>query len=95
LALCESKGRQPGPTGEHSPRPPQQASTGNSYAPPISGAELRSARMGTTLGRPVNAVVVSFFAWFFFFLFFWFSGFTIFFCFSFSFLFCSFISLKF
>jgi hypothetical protein len=36
------------------------------YAPPVSGAELRSARVGAMLGRPVMAEV-GFFAWFFFF----------------------------
>jgi hypothetical protein len=32
-----------------------------SYAPPVSGAELRSARVGVSLGRPVNAAVGAFF----------------------------------
>jgi hypothetical protein len=43
-----------------------------SYAPPVSGAELRSARVGVTLGRPVNAAVGAFFfARFFSFLWFY------------------------
>jgi hypothetical protein len=33
---------------------------GNSYAPPVSGAELRSAHVGATLGRPVNMAEVGF-----------------------------------
>jgi hypothetical protein len=40
----------------------------NSYAPPVSGAKLRSARVGAKLGRPVNAAVARFFfffVWFF------------------------------
>jgi hypothetical protein len=41
-----------------------------SYAPFISGAELRSARVGATLGRPVNAAEVGFLRGFFFFHFF-------------------------
>jgi hypothetical protein len=32
----------------------------NSYAPPVSGAELRSAHVGAKLGRPVNAAVARF-----------------------------------
>jgi hypothetical protein len=36
------------------------AEDGKSYAPPVSGVELSSARVGATLGRPVNAV-----GWFF------------------------------
>jgi hypothetical protein len=57
----------------------------NSYAPPVSGAELGSARVGATLGRPVNAaeLVLSFFFVIFF------SGFLVLLCFIlvFSFLF--------
>jgi hypothetical protein len=33
----------------------------NSYAPPVNGAELGSARVGATLGRPVNAAELVFF----------------------------------
>jgi hypothetical protein len=44
-----------------------------SYAPPVSGAELRSARVGVSLGQPVNAAVGAFFFARFFFHFF--SGF--------------------
>jgi hypothetical protein len=51
-----------------------------SYAPPVSGAELRSARMGAMLGRPVNAVEVVFFLVIFFL---WFSFLFIFLFFSF------------
>jgi hypothetical protein len=59
-----------------------------SYAPPVSGPELRSARMGATLGRSINAAEVVFLL-FFLFRFFWNSGFTVFFWF---FLFFSFYS---
>jgi hypothetical protein len=49
---------------------------GKPYAPPVSGTDPRSARVGTILGRPVNAAaagVFSFFLWFFrFIVFFWF-----------------------
>jgi hypothetical protein len=43
-------------------------STGKPYAPPISGTEPRSARVGAILGQPVNAAaawVFSFFVGFF------------------------------
>jgi hypothetical protein len=47
----------------------------NSYAPPVSRAELGSARVGATLGRPINAAEL----FFFFFLrgFFFFFGFLV------------------
>jgi hypothetical protein len=61
-------------------------SGGNSYAPPVSGAELRSARVGAMLGWPVNAAVGRFFI-FHFFLFY--SSF------SFSFIFLFFFFLNF
>jgi hypothetical protein len=48
---------------------------GNSYAPPVSSAELRFVRVGATLGRPVNTAEVGFFAWFSLFCFF---GFLVF-----------------
>jgi hypothetical protein len=54
---------------------------GNSYAPLVSGAELRSACVGAILGRPVNAAVGTFF--FFLRAFFFFSGFLFSFIFSF------------
>jgi hypothetical protein len=63
-----------------------------SYAPPISGAELSSARVGAMLGRPVNAaggLFLRFFAFFFFFLVLLFSS-----GFSFPFLFSLFFSYK-
>jgi hypothetical protein len=41
-----------------------------SYAPPVSGAELYSGRVGAMLGRPVNAAELFFFASFLFFIFF-------------------------
>jgi hypothetical protein len=50
----------------------------NSYAPPVSGAELGSARVGATLGRPVNAAELVFFFFSVVFLFFWFPSFTFF-----------------
>jgi hypothetical protein len=53
----------------------------NSYAPPVSGAELRSARVGAKLGRPVNAAVARFFFFFVWFFLSFFSSFIIFFCF--------------
>jgi hypothetical protein len=40
---------------------PAADTTRVSYAPPVSGAELRSALVGVTLGRPVNAAVGAFF----------------------------------
>jgi hypothetical protein len=54
-----------------------------SYAPPVSGAELSSARVGAMLGRPVNTTGWAFFAFFLFFYFFVFSGFSFPFLFSF------------
>jgi hypothetical protein len=57
------------------------------------GAELGSARVGATLGRPVNAVELVFFFFSMVFLFFWFPSFTVFYS-VFSFLF-SFFSLFF
>jgi hypothetical protein len=70
------------------------ASHAESYAPPVSGAELRSARVGATLGRPVNAAEVVFFSCFFFFVFldFWFYCFFWFFV-LFSFLFFFFLTI--
>jgi hypothetical protein len=41
-------------------------------APSVSRAELRSARVGATLGRPVNTAGVGLFAWFFHFFSFFF-----------------------
>jgi hypothetical protein len=35
--------------------------SGKSYAPPISGTEPRSARVGAMLGRPVNTAAAGFF----------------------------------
>jgi hypothetical protein len=52
--------------------------SGNSYAPPVSGAELRSARMGATLVRPVNATVGGFFFFCVLFSFSFFSSFIVF-----------------
>jgi hypothetical protein len=61
-------------------------SWGVSYAPPVSGAELRSARVGVTLGRPVNAAAgVFFFHAIFSFSFFWFLWLFLVFCFLFFF----------
>jgi hypothetical protein len=59
-----------------------------SYAPPVSGAELRSACVGATLGRPVNATEVVFLLVFSFsfFLDFWFYCFLLVFCFVFFFI---------
>jgi hypothetical protein len=37
---------------------------GKPYAPPVSGTDSRSARVGAMLGRPVNAAAT----WFFYFL---------------------------
>jgi hypothetical protein len=50
---------------------------GNSCAPPISGAELRSARVGAMLSRPVNAAVGRFFFFCVLFSFFFFSCFIL------------------
>jgi hypothetical protein len=44
----------------------QDGSLGKSYAPPVSGTEPRSARVGAMLGRPVNAAGAEFFCVFFF-----------------------------
>jgi hypothetical protein len=63
-------------------RPPPGVLARVSYAPPISGAELRSACVGATLGRPVNAAEVVFLL-----VFFIFSGFLVL-LFSSGFLFC-------
>jgi hypothetical protein len=71
----------------------------NSYAPPVSGAELRSARVGTRLGQLVNTAEVGFSFLrdiFVFFCFFWFFGFLVFgflFFVSFSFLFFFFLTI--
>jgi hypothetical protein len=35
-----------------------RAKQGKPYAPPVSGTEPRSARVGAILGRPVNAAAV-------------------------------------
>jgi hypothetical protein len=64
-----------------------------SYASPVSGAELSSARVGAMLGRPINAAEWAFFCKFFSFLLV-FSGFIIFSGFLFPFLF-SFFFLQF
>jgi hypothetical protein len=47
----------------------------NSYAPPVSGPELRSARVGAMLDWPVNVAVGRFFVCFLLFSFF--SGFLV------------------
>jgi hypothetical protein len=59
------------------------------YAPPVSEAELSSARVGAMLGRPVNAAEWAFLCVFSSFVF---SGFIIFFWFFVSFLFSLFFS---
>jgi hypothetical protein len=50
---------------------------GKPYAPPVSGTEPSSARVGAMLGRPVNAAATEFF--FFLCGFLWFFHFTVFF----------------
>jgi hypothetical protein len=64
----------------------------NSYAPPVSGAELRSARMGTRLGQLVNTAEVGFSFLRDFFCFFWFFGYFVFCLFFFFILFLSYNS---
>jgi hypothetical protein len=61
--------------------------SGKSYAPPVSRAELSSARVGAMLGRSVNTAGWAFFACFFLFLVLLFSS-----GFSFPFLFSLFFS---
>jgi hypothetical protein len=60
---------------------------GKPYAPPVSGIDPRSARVGAMLGRPVNAAAAGFF-----FFFVWFFRFSVFFWFFVSFFFCFFLS---
>jgi hypothetical protein len=68
-------------------------SSGKPYAPPVSGTDPRSARVGTMRGRPVNAAAAGFFSFScgFFLLFF---RFSIFFWFFVSFSFFRFFFLK-
>jgi hypothetical protein len=82
----------PGPQSPSQGPTPSRGSPllcGNSYAPPVSGAEPRSARVGAMLGRPVNAAVARFFLFFAWFFLSFFKGFSVFFWFfvSFSFFF--------
>jgi hypothetical protein len=57
--------------------------SGKPYAPPVSGTEPRSARVGAMLGRPVNARELGFILFCVVFL--WFFCFTVFFFVFFSF----------
>jgi hypothetical protein len=66
---------------------------GKPYAPPVSGTEPRSARVGAMLGRPVNAAAARFFSFLCGFL--WFFRFTVFFCFFVFFYFFPFFLKKF
>jgi hypothetical protein len=64
---------------------------GKPYAPPVSGTEPRSARVGAILGRPVNAAA----AWVFSFFIGFFSGFFVLLFFSWFFVSFSFFSFFF